>query len=710
MRGVHEAASTQVLEAVTVLSVMLSSVVFVVTLDVHPAHAGEPRAALDRVARDALAILNDTPLSGSTLGNNVLEVAVQECLQNDCARIESRMGTLLPEGAQWAMYLSTADGLYPVRAARSPPGEAVTARRLIEPNWSYQFLSSAQSIHNLAADPVVIYGLPVVSGNPLHEGGHGLRITVHGNDSLSHAVFVMQGAASTRAVDPTEAPAPAATSVFFHDAGAPLAALDARGTTIAAPATPTGNNLTLELRVEESAGGVVPAGSIVTVQVPRGWRAWGADAENAGHWTILSNATEKNGTAAGSAVVARLAHSVSAGSVDFVLHATYLGDVNDHYPFSATLSAGAYAQAQLLVRADAHVSAPAYEVPVVLASVPRPLGASAVTTWTLAALASDEVDVTRVEIVEDAGRSVFAGVTGLSGGGAWTTTGDKLVWTGEATLGHDAPLALAFEVESAAIEGRASDRPTFVPTVDLGDYTGRLLTEVSPGFFRGAFPPADATYGGYDTSTGFALHREHDATSEAVYRTIALPGTASYGVGYGASLGDSVFGAAVSPRERAVRPGETAQLDVEVQSVAYELAVLDLEPSVDVHVYPPWSGDERTPIVSEALYDASLAAGVSTFLDLLDEDGDGAPDVTDVGRYTVEVPIPMTWLYGPYVVEARLTWLEEISETVDGVPLVEEVTRTASVFDYFVVEPTHGPLPPAPLYDVHLVVWFDDWA
>lgn len=708
MRDVRdvEGASTQVLEAVTVLSVMLTSVVFVVTLDVHPPPTGEPREALGRVARDALAILNDTPVSGSTLGNNALEVAVQECLQNDCARIESRMGALLPEGAQWAMYLSTSDGLYPVRVTRSPPGEAVTARRLIEPNWSYQFLASAQSIHNLASDPVVIYGLPVVSGNPLGEGGHALRLSVFGNGSLSNAVFVMQGAASTRAVDATAAPTPAATSVYFHDAGAPLAALDARATTIAAPATPSGGNLTLTLRIEESAGGVVPAGAVVTVHVPRGWRAWGAPVENAARWTILSDATDKNGTA----VVARLLDGVSSGFVDFVVNATYLGDVDDYYPFSAALSAGAYAQAQLLVRADAHASTPPYEVPVVLASVPRPLGASAVTTWTLAALTSETVDVTRVEIAEDAGRSIFAGVTALSGGGAWTTTGDKLVWTGAATLGHDAPLALAFEVESAAIEGRASDRPTFVPTIDLGDSTGRLLREVSPGFFRGAFPPADATYGGYDTSTGIALHREHPATSEAVYRTTALPGTASYGVGHGVSLGDSVFGSAVSPRVRTVSPGERVELEVEAQSVAYELAVLDLEPSIDVHVYPPWSGDERTPIFSEALYDASLVSGAAPFLDVLDVDGDGVPDASDVGRYTVEVPIPMSWLYGPYVVEARLTWLEEITGVVDGVPLVETVTRTASVFDSFVVVPTGGSLPPAPLYDVHLVVWFDEWA
>lgn len=708
MAGGGDGANTHVLEAVIVVCVMLSSVAFVVTLDAPSGATAGVRTALAQRVADILGIMNDTPVFDSPLGNTLLEVAVQECLQNDCSRLEEHVGTLLAEGAGWAAYLSTPDGMHAVRVGREPPGEAVTARRTFEPGWSYQFLATSQSTYNPLLDPLVVYGLPVFSGNTLGQGGNELRISVQGTRVADNAVVRFQDAAATRAVDGSDGAA--AVSTFFHDgSGTPLAARDVRATTISAPGVPTGTPVGFSLRVRESGGGVVPVGSMVAIQVPQGWRAVASPASNA-DWSILSNATDANGTSGASSLIARLVRPLTSGHADLVFQATYAGGRNDHYPFVAALSSGAFAQAGTLVRADAHALAPPFETPLVVASVPRPLGAGVTTSWTLGVHSPDPVHVTRIEIAEGAGEAIFASVAGISGAGAWTSEGDKLVWTGSVFLSRDAPLALVMDVVSAPVAAPVTERAAFVPSVELGNYSARLLTQTAPGLHRGVFPPSDATRSGYEASSGGGLRTVHGALSDTTYRTTPLPGSATYAVGQVVSLQDSLFGSAVAPRERTVKPGGTVTLDVEVQSVAYQLALLGMQPAIEARIYPPWAADDRTPIHTRALYDAAQASGGGPFLAVLDLDGNGVPDSSMVGRETVEVPVPASWLYGPYMVEVRLTWLEGLSGFENGLPVSELLTRTASVYDYFVVEPTHGALPPAPVYDVHLVAWLDDWG
>ena len=712
MRGLRdrEEGSTHVLEAVLVVSVMLTSVAFVVTMDL-PANASmEPRTSLDRVARDALSILNDTPVRGSDFGDNVLELAIHECLQNACERLEERMGMLLPDGSQYAVYLSTQDGLYPVRASRTPPGEAVTARHLIEPEWSYQFLAAGQSVTNPVSEPLVLYSLPVFSGNPLDQGGYALRFLVYGERVDDESTFRLQGAASTRTGDAAEASDPPAISAYFVDAGSPVATLDVTDLSIVAPATPTEANITFTLRLEESGGATIPAGTTVTIHAPRGWEAGAVQEENDGDWLILSNATDTNGDAVGSVITARLLRPISSDQVDLVFDGIYYGDTEDQYPFVATLSAGAYGKAQLLVRADAHAAPPPYEAPLLVTSVPRPIGSGATTTWTLGAAAPYDVRVTRIDIVEESGADIFAGVDALTGPGAWASSGDTLTWTGNELVTRASPLELAFTVDSAQLEARAIDRASFLPTVDIGAHESRLLSEIAPGMYRGVFAPSGGGYRGYDASTGTSVRETHAAESAAVYRATPLPGAVAYDVGYGVPLEQASFASVATPRERRVNPGEDAVIDMDVQSAAYTLARLGFEPTIDMRVYPPWGGETPQSIVDVELYNASLASGVDSFLGMLDTDDDGSADASTVGQHEVTIPIPEHYLYGPYVVEARLTWLEELSRTVDGVEITEEVMRSTSVYDYFIVEPSYGPLPPSAVYDVHLVAWFDEWG
>ena len=708
-RGEGDDASTHVLEAVIVGVIMVASVAFVVTVDSPPTAAGGQRAALEQKVSDALAVLNDTPFD-SPLGTNLLEVSIHECLQDDCSRLANHLDKTMPAGSRYSVYLSTKEGLVPVYAPREAAPEAVSSRRTIEPAWSYQFLGLSQSVYNPVEDAVVVYGLPVFSGDTIHQGSSGLRISVHGTRS-DNAVYLMKGSATTRAVDAHTSPTPAATSLYFHAGdGAPLATRDLSATTIDVAGNPTSATVPLHLRILESGGGVVPAGTQLAVQIPHGWTASGQNAANAAAWTWTADATDKSGTAVGSTVRATLKNDITSGYADFVLDATYQGDANDYYTFVATLSAGAYARSQTIVRADEHATRPAFEVPGVALSVPRPLGVGATTTWTLAAFSSDPVTITRIEIAEEDARDIFGEIASISGPGTWTGSGDKLVWTGSYSLTHDSPLGLAFTVTSSSVGGPATDRGPFIPSVQMGSHIGRLSEESSPGFYRGVFLPADGTYGGYDSDTRGGLRAAHDASSTAVYRTTALPGGVQYEVGYVLGLKDSVFGSAVTAEERTIAPGSTASLDIDVQSVMYELATAGFTPSIDVHVYPPWAGSVHSPFKSYPVYDGTLAAGSGPFLDLVDLDGDLLPDPTTVGQHTLEIPLDPTWLYGPYVVEARVSWLETLDEIIDGTQLTEEIVRTASVYDYFVVKPGGEDLPSSPLYDVHLVAWFEDWG
>src|SRR5947209_6894329 len=97
-----------------IATVMITAVAFVVTFQSPPAPNQGARGLVATSAQDALNILGDEPVSDSTLGTNAMSVAIMECLQGDCSRLADKMGTLLPQGARYAVYLSNGYGTYPV--------------------------------------------------------------------------------------------------------------------------------------------------------------------------------------------------------------------------------------------------------------------------------------------------------------------------------------------------------------------------------------------------------------------------------------------------------------------------------------------------------------------------------------------------------------------------------------------------------------------
>ena len=86
------------------------------------------------------------------------------------------------------------------------------------------------------------------------------------------------------------------------------------------------------------------------MNVPRGWNASSLTDND---WTVTSDATDWNNTIGASDVTATLKHDVaSVGSVQFHFYGTYHGDLLNYYTFHASLSNGADAESNLIVRSD----------------------------------------------------------------------------------------------------------------------------------------------------------------------------------------------------------------------------------------------------------------------------------------------------------------------------------------------------------------------
>lgn len=711
----RDEGSTHVLEAVIVATIMIASVAFVVSFE--PGSGGDrpERVGLEQSAADALAILYDTPSAGG--GGTLLDELLLECLQGDCSRIDARLGDLLPEGASFALYLGNGHDVLPVHEPRQPSGESVTARHLLQPSWSYEVVAPAMSFVNPAEDALPVATLPVFHSNVVTPGGSALKVVVHGSRVGDGASYVLKSAATTYAGAATDASTTPAASLFFHDgSGAPLATRDVRALTLGAGLLPTGATVPVYVRLDETASVRVPAGAVLDVHLPRGWTAVASQPLNAPHWRILANATDAGATADGSTVRAVLLHDVSGAAVDLRLDATYHGDANDHYAFAAELSRGASASASHLVRADTHGAAPPFELPGVHLSAPRPMGAGAPTTWTLAAHAPQKsgvslstlVRVERVEIIEESGAPIFGAVAPISGAaGAWTSEGDRLVWTGTALVSGDAPLALAFRVHASGAPSPEAPRDPFTSTLDVAGWHLSARERLAPGLHRALLLPAGGGYAGYD-GTNAGVSETHTIASDSVYRASALRGSGSYAAASVTPVKDALFGSHVSVARREVPVGGVADIAVEAQAVMYEVAQTGATPSVTARFYPPWAAGERVPIFELDLFDGSLLDG--TLLDEIDSNGDGVPEQSDVGRFNISAPIPPGWLYGPYLVEVEVSWVEDVSADVGGETVTQSVSRTARLHDYFVATPPDGVMPSSPVYDVHLVTWIGDWG
>lgn len=674
-----DSGNMHALEAVLVAAIMLSAVAYVTTFDVPPPITTAQRDGLQRSADDALKILYDTPMD-SNFGSNAMSVYILQCMQGTCTNLTTRLNNLLPDGVAYAVYVSNGYRTYPVYVMREPTGETVTATQLFEPSWSNTFVSPAADLVDPAKDPLLVYSLPIFNSNPLSPGGSPLQILVHGVRSSDHSEYTLTAAATTLAASATSAPTSAVSLYYVSANGTPIATYDAFDQTYDEDGDLTLAPIGLTLRLNESSGVDLDAGTKLTIDFPRGWNGSANATVNGAHWSITENASSRNGSYEGSQIVAFLLDSLSNGTVDFRFNATYHGDVLDQYPFHARLGIGAHSVAEVLVRADDSADT-AFSVPAVHASVPRPMGASNETTWALAVFApsSDEglanltenvIEVREIEIIEKNGESIFGAVQGIeSAGGEWTVLTDRIVWTGSYRLGTYRPMNLTFNVVGSGVASAPGEKNPFNAPVQFDGFEGRLVHQWGPGFFRDSILPGDDTYSGYNQDVG-SLVEQHRVRADTIYRGTSILGSANYSSGAASTMTDSLYGSYVSVERRDVPIGSPVVFTSNVQSILFALAKAGQEAGVTLRIYPPWGGDERVPIYESENLDQGLLNGDIKEVLALDIDDDGYADPivgTDNGRVFAFNALTGDRLAGD-------VWTAPLTTSAQGVEVAASIT------------------------------------
>ena len=684
-------------------TIMVSAIAYVSTFEAPTSSGTSTRDDLRQRSQDALDGIYDIPVEESPLGDNLLSVLLAECMQGDCDGMTSRLDRLLPDGTAYAIYVSNGYEKFPILEASKPTGEAVTVSHLLEPKWSNSFVTTGTTNVNPAVDALVTYTLPIFNSNTLSQGGSPLRVIVHGTRTSDGANYTATSFYSTQAVAEHDKTSTPAVSLYFVRHGFPIAAFDAAPFTVDKTGLLTMKNVTFTVRLDESAGVAVPAGTEITISLPRGWSGGADPGPNPG-WLVLGNAPNHHGTYAASEITARMTASLTGGVRDFTFNATFHGDILEYHNFQARLSKGALSEANLLVRSvdgpkvtppgtwsirgsDYGFNTPstdsAYVVPTVGMSLPRPMGSTATTTWTLTVDIPDRAEegaslsrstslelkddllkrgddpgssrvkpkvvIHRIEIVEQDGAPIFKDVKPVSGlftTGTWSAKGDRLVWEGTHS-NFDGPLPLVFQVTGAGVAGAATAKNPFVPPAEFDAYRSRMLSQIAPGFYRGVFLPSqiDAplevstpqgtfnSYPGYATAgydTGSQPPKigiKHNFTSDSVFKSTLLPGTGNYTLNPVTSFQEAIHGSYVAVDKRKVPVGGTVTLSADVQSLLFALSQAGVSAGVNLHVYPPWSGDQKSPIWSQLNLDSGILGSDVTKMALMELNGDGHPDV-----------------------------------------------------------------------------------
>lgn len=630
-----ESGHTHVLEAVIVVSIMVSAVAFVVTVEQPAPPTHNAREALETKASDILDILYDTPVTEGNFGKSELSAFIAKCLNTKCTDLEAKLAKLVPPGTSYALYVSNGHDTYPVLVKGRPSGEAVTASRTFQPDWSSTFLATAtESIGS--NDALLTYALPIFHSTPVTPGGSQIFVKVTGTRVADGSDYVLIASAATTAQAASD-PAAVAASLYFVDAdGNPLPVHEGDHYELVP--------YRMTLRLAETEGVEIPAGTEVTIHTPRGWTAQAPQADNP-DWTILANADDKNGSYVGSAVKASLDEPLRNGYVDLAFDMKYHGDVLDYYPVTASLSKGANAVASMILKGERHAAVPPLATPLLHMSVPSPMGRGAETTWTLSAYVPvnedpeaepgalrSEIRVHTVELIEQEENRIFRSGPGAvvaspteAMGGTWTSDGNRLIWKGEVLMDAGTLLNLTFRVGASGTPGPAEIRSHFVPPVTFDAWNGRLVGRTGWGFYRQALLPANDDYAGYDSTIG-VLGAQHPVQSNGVYRQTVLPGAIEYNVSLAGAVQDSLYGSYVLAEDRTVPLDGEVVISANVQSVLFTLAEAGQRAGVTLRFYPPWSGNERVPEYRQPNLEQNLLSGEVSQLVTLDLNADGVPD------------------------------------------------------------------------------------
>ncbi len=636
-----DAGNLHVLEAAFVAILLLTAMSFVLTFSLPTSPDDPVRADLERSATTSLGTLYDIPLNDPAYGNNTMSKALAEALKGRPGNLTNQLNATLPPGTIYNVYLNNGYGLMPVYESRDPEGQTISISRPLEPRWTYTFLGTDVGVYPNEATgstaKMTVYGLPVVKGMPVREGGVDVDVVVTGErnvNEIGESAFEVGSSLAVVQSNATHDPDPIPhVSVTFRDS-----AWDPTGAIVhddsGSPSTET-----LHVRLEETANRSVAAGTDLTITVPRGWNA---TATNDTDWRVLHNSTDHTRT---DTLVVELKDALQNGTRNLTITANHHGDDYDYYTFRAELGSPAGGTGRLLVQLDSAGSTYKGEVPEAVVSAPRFLGDSGTGTWSLAFANPPSVEafsnltVEEITVTQPEANAIFGPVTELSEStctGSWIrVNASALKWTadGTCTLHEHDILNLTFEVESTGngVPG-ASNTPFRPPASYDNDHTTTLRDPIAQGFYHWKVPPDTITYGGFPNDGA----QDHDLRSRTSYNTIPVEGDAVYG-----TAGLTLFKDALALGRLHTTPGVApvgGDVDVEtnVASLLLILADKGFDPTIKTHIYGPWSMGERVPFhtvdhTEQDIEDKGNVVSMATH----DVSGDGVPDVlvaTDESR------------------------------------------------------------------------------
>ncbi|HLE97275.1 MAG TPA: hypothetical protein VI997_07885, partial [Candidatus Thermoplasmatota archaeon] len=630
-------AHIQVLEAVLIALIMIGAVGFVISFSL-PTTPNEPVLdALDTRADDALSVLNELPVDDTRYGNNLLSYAIAQALQGDSTELETRLKGILPPATKFNVYLYNGDESYLIYYSGEPRGERVTATQIFEPAWSHTFVSRDSRTYS-APNTMGVYALPVFNSNVVDDGGVPIEVV---------AEFSREGHTwETRSFYST---VQGARDVNGDRVGSVVYGSDASGDAKPFyqridPVTGlhTGEKL-VYVTVEETEGGIIPAGTQLNVRVPQGLGAWyNVDAAENDEWTLAvgQNVTDVH---TGGVLVATLKDPLSLGKATLTLTAEFRALDSrpyDFYVLDATLAGTRHGKAEIVLQDRKSSAFTGGDYIELYASVPKPMGWDAPATWTLTVASpafetstAAPVRLNKLEIRQPDGLPVFGAVTTSEAPSSEfeidADSGNSvLTWTpaGALTLESSQAYPFVFEVTPNEHLTRTDDRDYLVVpvTVNTGAdlHTQYLTRRSEPGLFFGQVPPQDGSFAGYTNAPAV----DNLVTAAPTYRGQVLSGSWVYNTTLVAAK-DLYSTVAIDVAEREVPLGGTAEIDVNVENVVTDLLMRGIAVETRTRIYAPWSMDEHRSVFDRLTVDNAGVSKDVTAIVATDVTNDGVRDL-----------------------------------------------------------------------------------
>lgn len=154
--------SVPVLEAILISLLMAGAIAFVLSFPHPTTGSARPVANLEAQAHDTMTILAGLDAPEGSDARNFLEAAVLEALQGKPDNLTTKVRSLLPEGADFNLYLDNGRHSHPLAPVTTPGVERLSVDRLVDPHWNGIYLYTGFSSYPTDA-AVDVHGYPILN-------------------------------------------------------------------------------------------------------------------------------------------------------------------------------------------------------------------------------------------------------------------------------------------------------------------------------------------------------------------------------------------------------------------------------------------------------------------------------------------------------------------------------------------------------------------